>query len=74
MMHHPILAEIEAFIASHEMAESTFGREALGDWRLVQELRGTSKRRPRRLWPETEAKVRTFMAQYENRTASGKAA
>ncbi|WP_079730953.1 hypothetical protein [Novosphingobium mathurense] len=69
MAHQPILAEIEAFIAHHEMAESTFGREALGDWRLVQELRGSQKRRPRRLWPETEAKVREFMASYRERAA-----
>lgn len=64
MAQHHILAEIEAFVARHEMAESTFGREALGDWRLIQELRGAQGRRPRRLWPETEAKVREFMSSY----------
>ncbi len=64
MEQQPILAEIEDFIVRHEMAESTFGREALGDWRLIAELRGSSGRRPRRLWPETEEKVRKFMADY----------
>lgn len=59
-----LLAEIEAFVAKHGMAESTFGREALGDWRLLRELRGSPRRRPRRLWPETEAKVREFMSHY----------
>lgn len=59
-----ILTEIEAFIQRTEMAESTFGREALGDWRLIDELRGRGTRRPRRLWPETEKKVRDFMAAY----------
>lgn len=60
-----LLTDIEAFIARHDMAESTFGREALGDWRLIPELRGEGRARPRRLWPETEAKVRAFMATYE---------
>ncbi|WP_030538341.1 hypothetical protein [Sphingobium sp. DC-2] len=63
-MQTNILSEIEAFIAAHGMAESTFGREALGDWRLIEELRGRNGRRPRRLWPETEAKLRHFMATY----------
>lgn len=64
MAQKPILDEIEAFIARHGMAESTFGREALGDWRLIPELRGDGGRRKRRLWPETEAKVRSFMQDY----------
>lgn len=64
MEHHPILADIEAFIATHEMAESTFGRKAVGDWKFITELRGGEGKRPRRLWPETEAKVRRFMATY----------
>ena len=63
-MAQTILADIEAFISQHGMAESTFGREALGDWRLIPELRGDGRSRKRRLWPETEAKVRKFMAEY----------
>ena len=66
MAQQSILIEIEAFLEHHQVAESTFGREALGDWRLVQELRGTGKRRARRLWPETEAKIREFMASYRS--------
>lgn len=64
MTDHPLLTDIEAFIKTHEMAESTFGREALGDWRFIAELRGEGRERPRRVWPETERKVRTFMATY----------
>jgi len=64
MADSTILDEIQRFIVLHGMAESTFGREALGDWRLISELRGENGRRPRRLWPETEAKVRDFMANY----------
>lgn len=63
-MQSTILSDIEAFIATHGMAESTFGREALGDWRLISEIRGEGGKRPRRLWPETEAKVRQYMATY----------
>lgn len=70
MAQKPILADIEAFISRHGMAESTFGREALGDWRLIQELRGNNGRRPRRLWPETEAKVRDFMETYRAQAAA----
>lgn len=65
-----LLTDIEAFIARHGMAESTFGREALGDWRLIAELRGEGRARPRRLWPETEAKVRAFMASYQSQEAA----
>ena len=64
MEQHPILNEISAFIKTHEMAESTFGREAAGDWKLIRELRGEGRSRPRRLWPDTEAKIRHFMATY----------
>jgi len=69
MADKPILDEIEAFIADHKMAESTFGREALGDWRLIDELRGKGRAKPRRLWPETEAKVRDFMGRYVREAA-----
>ena len=64
MQHHPILSDIEAFLEAHGMAESTFGRKAVGDWKFVRELRGLEGKRPRRVWPETEAAVRRFMATY----------
>jgi hypothetical protein len=60
----PILREIEVFLATHKMTAAFFGERALGDWRLVQELRGSEERRPRRLWPETAEKVRHFMLTY----------
>jgi hypothetical protein len=58
-MAHPILAEIDVFLRTHGMKESTFGRKAAKDWKLVRELRGG-----RRLWPETERKLREFMVSY----------
>lgn len=55
-----ILADVEAFLAAHEMTPTAFGKGALKDPRLVHGLR-----RGRRLWPETETRVRAFMASHE---------
>jgi hypothetical protein len=63
-MVHPILSEVKAFCEAHGMAESTFGRLAVGDWKFVKDLRGEGRERPRRVWPETEQKVRHFMTTY----------
>jgi hypothetical protein len=63
MSDHPLLSDVLAFIDTHSMSESTFGRLAVNDWAFVRDLRG-EKSRPRRVWPETEAKVRRFMATY----------
>ena len=54
-----LLDEIEAFIGTHEIAPTRFGEDALGDRHFVRQLRDG-----RRIWPETEAKVRRFMATY----------
>lgn len=54
-----ILTDIEAFCEAHKMAPSRFGELALNDKPFVSELR-----KGRRTWPETEAKVRAFMAAY----------
>ncbi len=51
--------EIETFIAANNMGAATFGHLAMGDRHLVRQIRAG-----RRLWPETEAKVRAFMARY----------
>lgn len=58
MSHHhaDLLAAIDRFIEAAEISEITFGRKALGDPHFVKQLR-----HGRRLWPETEAKVRAFM-------------
>lgn len=41
------------------MGAATFGDLVMRDRHLVRQLRNG-----RRLWPETEAKVRAFMAEY----------
>lgn len=65
MQHQALLSDIEAFLAAKEMSPSTFEKRlAVGSWKLVKDLRGEAGKRPRRLWPETEAAIRTFMAGY----------
>lgn len=59
MAHHQLLAEIAIFTKAHDMPESTFGRLSMKDWKFVRDVRAG-----RRLWPETEQKVRDFMVGY----------
>jgi hypothetical protein len=60
-----LIDAIDGFLAKAAMSPFTFGRKALGDPHFVGQLR-----KGRRVWPETEAKVRHFMATYTsaNRT------
>lgn len=51
-------------MADHNVSATAFGDAALGDRHFVRQLRAG-----RRVWPETEAKVRTFMAAYVAPTA-----
>ncbi|MDR6850332.1 hypothetical protein J2Y57_003566 [Sphingomonas sp. BE137] len=70
MSDQTLLAEVDAFLKRTGMAESAFGRNAVNDWKLLRSMRAE---KPRRLWPETEARVRQFMATYVS-TPSEKAA
>ena len=56
----PLPDAITSFLETHQMAPVTFGRLALRDPHFVRDVRSG-----RRLWPETEQKVRDFMARYE---------
>ena len=51
-----LLSDIEAFLAASGMGESYFGKAAAGNSELVARLRDN-----RRVWPETEARVRRFI-------------
>lgn len=51
---------IESFLAHFSMSPVTFGRLAMNDPHFVNQFRNG-----RRVWPETEAKVRRFMAEYQ---------
>lgn len=57
----PLAEAIDAFIETHSMSPVTFGRRALNDPHFVAQLKGG-----RRCWPETEAKVRTFIRDYRS--------
>lgn len=54
-----LLSDIRAFCDAHELKPSRFGELALNDKPFVAQLEAG-----RRVWPETEAKVRRFMATY----------
>lgn len=54
---HPLLPEIEAFLAEAKMEPTTFGQQAVRNWQLVARLRaGGDLRR------DTEDRIRSFMA------------
>jgi hypothetical protein len=54
-----LLHDVETFLTKHQMPPTNLGDAALGDRHFVRQLRNG-----RRVWPETEAKVRTFMARH----------
>lgn len=63
-MTHPILPDIEAFLRRTNLSETYFGRQAANDWKLISQLR-----KGRRLWPQTEQRIRDFMDSYQPRGA-----
>lgn len=52
-----LIDDIEAFLTAHEMTPTAFGERALNDRHFVRQVRNG-----RRVWPETEEKVRKFMS------------
>jgi hypothetical protein len=62
-----LLQDIEAFLETHSatLSATAFGELAMNDRHLVRQMRGDGGRPPRRIWPETEAKIRRFMATYK---------
>ena len=65
MAHIPLLDEIDTFVRINQLSESAFGRLAVNDWKLLRQLRAG-----RRMWPDTEDRVRGFMASYQPKTRS----
>lgn len=53
----PLRDAVEAFISTTGVSPTAFGRLALNDPGFVFEIR-----RGRRVWPETEARVRAYIA------------
>lgn len=63
-----LLEDIEAFLIEHEGISATaLGDRALGDRHFVRQLR-----QGRRVWPETEEKIRSFMAEYVGAACSSR--
>ena len=60
MSTQPLIDEVRSFLADHEMPPTTFGRMAMRDPHFVRDLEAGK----RRLFVETEQKVRDFMAAY----------
>jgi hypothetical protein len=56
-----LLQDIEAFLETHSatLSPTAFGVGALKDRHFVRQIR-----KGRRIWPETEQRVRRFMATY----------
>ncbi|MBX3592979.1 hypothetical protein [Sphingomonas sp.] len=52
-----ILSEVERYMRAHDMPRTKFGRLAVGDPRLVGDMRNG-----RELRPETHARVKAFLA------------
>lgn len=64
----PLVDAVGKFIEQHAMSPVTFGRLAVRDPHFVRDLRGEGRARPRRVWPETDERVRQFMATYRPST------
>jgi hypothetical protein len=55
----PLLDDIKLFCETHAISIWQFGELAMNDKSFVKNIEAG-----RRMWPETEAKVRRFMATY----------
>jgi hypothetical protein len=64
-----LLDAIDEFVSLHGMSPITFGRLAMKDPHFVRDIRGG-----RRVWPETDAKIRAFMANHSPATEQQRAA
>lgn len=67
IMHPLLLSEIDAFLSKTGMSPTYFGKAAVGNSELVRRLRGGG-----RVWPETEAKIRSFILTREKYARAGK--
>lgn len=62
----PLLEEIERFLSETGMGPSYFGKVSVGNSEVVNRLR-----EGKRVWPETETKLRAFMfAERRDRSSS----
>lgn len=60
MSAHELISEIDEFLSKWpDLSVSTFGILAVNDGKFVPEIKAG-----RRIWPETEERVRSFMRDY----------
>ena len=67
IMHPSLLKEIDAFLSETGMSASYFGKKAVGNSEVVSRLR-----KGRRVWPDTETNLRSYMMMRRNLASSGK--
>ena len=60
-----LLDDIKAFCATHDLSIWQFGELSMNDKSFVKNME-----EGRRIWPETEAKVRRFMSTYRSDAAA----
>jgi hypothetical protein len=60
-----LIDDIQAFCETHGLSIWQFGELSMNDKSFVKNLQNG-----RRIWPETEAKVRRFMATYRPEAAA----
>ncbi|MBB4618649.1 hypothetical protein [Sphingomonas abaci] len=60
-MTKALLTDIDAFLEKHGVTPVSFGRQAMRDPHFVRDLRAG-----RRVWPETEQRVRSFMTAFRS--------
>lgn len=67
IMHPTLLSEIDKFLEESGLSETYFGKQAAGNSEVVSRLRAGG-----RVWPETEAKLRSFILMRQNIARSKK--
>jgi len=65
IMHPVLLRDIEAFLSETKMSASYFGKKAVGNSEVVARLR-----EGRRVWPDTETNLRSYMMMRRKLAAS----
>lgn len=70
-----LLRDILVFLAETGMGEYRFGLLAVSNGRLLDQLRKVRKNgQPARVWPETEIKIREFMASERSKRGTARTA
>ena len=64
-----LLADVDAYLMKTGMAATTFGRKSVNDGKCLERLRKGG-----RAWPETVARIQSFMSQNPPARSHGDAA